>query len=319
MRNLGKLACILMIAIFSGGNASAQQITASIRGTVVDASGGVVQGAAVNAKQTETGLIRTATTDRSGAYILLELPVGHYELTTEAIGFQKYVQQGITLDVNETATIVVHLAVGSESEQVKVTADAQLIQDTITSLGKVVQEREILDLPLNGRDFSQLGTLQPGVVPLTPGLKQAGSSLREGQGYAVNGQRPESNNFLIDGANNFNGVDGGFILKPPVDAITEFRILTHNATAEFGNSLGSTTNIITRGGTNSFHGALWEFLRNDAFDATNYFAKTTEPLKQNQFGGTIGGPIRKDKTFFFAFFEGAFLEAARRGFFGDVH
>ena len=157
---------------------------------------------------------------------------------------------------------------------------------------------------MNGRDFTQLGTLQPGVVPLTPGLKQAGSSIRQGQSYAVNGQRPESNNFLIDGANNFNGVDGGFVLKPPVDAITEFRILTHNSTAEFGNSLGSTTNIITKSGTNRFHGAVWEFLRNDAFDATNYFAKTVEPLKQNQFGATIGGPIRKDKTFFFAFFEG---------------
>ena len=120
----------------------------------------------------------------------------------------------------------------------------------------------------------------------------------------MNGQRPESNNFLIDGANNFNGVDGGFVLKPPVDAITEFRILTHNANAEFGQSLGSTTNIITRSGTNRFHGALWEFLRNDVFDATNYFAATTEPLKQNQFGGTFGGPIRKDKTFFFGYYEG---------------
>ena len=128
--------------------------------------------------------------------------------------------------------------------------------------------------------------------------------MRAGQAYAVNGQRPESNNFLIDGANNFNGVDGGFVLKPPVDAITEFRILTHNASAEFGQSLGSTTNIITRSGTNRFHGALWEFLRNDVFDATNYFAATTEPLKQNQFGGTFGGPIRKDKTFFFVYYEG---------------
>ena len=183
-------------------------------------------------------------------------------------------------------------------------ADAQLIQGTVTSLGKTVTEREVLDLPLNGRNFTQLGLLQPGVVPLTPGLSEAGGSLRAGQSYAVNGQRPESNNFLIDGANNFNGVDGGFVLKPPVDAITEFRILTHNANAEFGNALGSTTNIITRSGTNRFHGALWEFLRNDIFDATNYFAAKTEPLKQNQFGGTFGGPIRKDKTFFFAYYEG---------------
>jgi hypothetical protein len=304
MRNLGKLLCTLAIAIFAGVNASAQQITGSIRGTIVDPSGGLVQSALVSAKQDETGLSRTAMTDRAGAYILLELPVGHYQLQVEAKGFQRYIQQGIGLNVNETAIIPVHLVVGTETQQVQVTADAQLIQDTVTSLGKVVLEREILDLPLDGRNFSQLGTLQPGVVPLTPGLKEAGSSLREGQSYAVNGQRPESNNFLIDGANNFNGVDGGFVLKPPMDAITEFRILTHNSTAEFGNSLGSTTNIITKSGTNRIHGALWEFLRNDGFDAKNYFAKAVEPLKQNQFGATIGGPIRKDKTFFFAFYEG---------------
>ena len=245
-----------------------------------------------------------AITDAGGAYVLVELPVGHYELQVEAKGFQKYVQQGIILDVNETATIPVHLAVGTESQVLEVNADALLIQGTVTSLGKTVTEREVLDLPLNGRNFTQLGLLQPGVVPLTPGLSEAGGSLRAGQSYAVNGQRPESNNFLIDGANNFNGVDGGFVLKPPVDAITEFRILTHNANAEFGNALGSTTNIITRSGTNRFHGALWEFFRNDIFDATNYFAAKTEPLKQNQFGGTFGGPIRKDKTFFFAYYEG---------------
>jgi hypothetical protein len=303
MTNSRKVLCLL-VTMLAGLGTWAQQITGSIRGTIVDPSGATVEGATVTAKQTETGLTRTAMTDHAGAYILLELPVGHYELTTEAKGFQKYLQQGITLNVNETATIAIHLAVGSETQVVQVTADAQMIQETVTSLGKVILEHEILDLPLDGRNFTQLGTLQPGVVPLTPGLKQAGSSLREGQSYAVNGQRPESNNFLIDGANNFNGVDGGFVLKPPVDAITEFRILTHNSTAEFGNSLGSTTNIITKSGTNGFHGAVWEFLRNDAFDATNYFAATTEPLKQNQFGATFGGPIRKDKTFFFVFYEG---------------
>jgi hypothetical protein len=301
--NLTKAVCLLA-TVLTGLNVAAQQITGSIRGTVADATGAVVQGATVTAKQTDTGLTRTATTDRVGNYILLELPVGHYQLRVEVKSFQKYVQEGITLNVNETATVPVRLVVGSENQQVQVMADAQLIQETVTSLGKVVQEREILDLPLDGRNFSQLGTLQPGVVPLTPGLKEAGSSLREGQGYAVNGQRPESNNFLIDGANNVNGVDAGFVLKPPVDAIAEFRILTHNSNAEFGNNLGSTTNIITRSGTNNVHGALWEFVRNDAFDATNYFATTTEPLKQNQFGATLGGPIRKDKTFFFAFYEG---------------
>ena len=283
---------------------AAQQITGSIRGTVTDPAGATVPGASVSAIQIETGLTRTTVTDRSGEYVLLELPVGHYRLQAAAKGFQSYIQQGIMLDVNETATIPVRLVVGTETQKIEVQADAQLIQTTVTSLGKTVSERDVLELPLNGRNFSELGLLQPGVAPLTPGLREAGGSLRDGQAFAVNGQRPESNNFLIDGANNFNGVDGGFVLKPPVDAITEFKILTHNANAEFGNALGSTTNIITRSGGNQFHGSLWEFLRNDAFDATNYFASSVEPLKQNQFGGRFGGPIVKDKTFFFGYYEG---------------
>jgi hypothetical protein len=302
MKFVKVLVCLAIV--FAGPNVFAQQITGSIRGTVTDASGAVVEGATVSARQAETGLTRTTTTDHLGDYILLELPVGHYQLQVERSSFQKYIQQGITLNVNETATVPVRLKVGEGSEKVEVTADAELIQSTVTSLGTVVSEQEVLDLPLNGRNFTQLGLLQPGVVPLTPGLAEAGGSLRASQAYAVNGQRPESNNFLIDGANNFNGVDGGFVLKPPVDAVVEFRILTHNANAEFGNSLGSTTNIITRSGTNQIHGAAWEFFRNDVFDATNYFASTTEPLKQNQFGASLGGPIRKDKTFLFGFYEG---------------
>jgi len=284
--------------------AAAQQITGSIRGTVSDPAGAAVWGASVSAIQIETGLTRTSATGRAGEYVLLELPVGHYRLEAAAKGFQSYIQQGITVDVNQTATIPVRLAVGTQSQKIEVQADAQLIQTTVTSLGKTVNERDVLELPLNGRNFSELGLLQPGVAPLTPGLREAGGSLRDGQAYAVNGQRPESNNFMIDGANNFNGVDGGFVLKPPLDAITEFKILTHNANPEFGDALGSTTNIITRSGTNEFHGSLWEFLRNDAFDATNYFAKSTEPLKQHQFGGRFGGPIVKDRTFFFGYYEG---------------
>jgi hypothetical protein len=302
MDRVTKLVCL--IVVLAGTNAFAQQITGSIRGAVTDPSGAVVEGASVSARQDETGLTRSSTTDRLGAYILLELPVGHYQLVVEGKSFHKYVQQGITLNVNERATVPVRLTVGGENEKVEVTADAELIQNTVTSLGTVVSQRDVLDLPLNGRNFTQLGLLQPGVVPLTPGLAEAGGSLRASQAYAVNGQRPESNNFLIDGANNFNGVDGGFVLKPPVDAVTEFRILTHNANPEFGNSLGSTTNIITRSGTNQIHGAAWEFFRNDVFDATNYFASTTEPLKQNQFGASLGGPIHKDKTFLFGYYEG---------------
>ena len=293
-----------MCALFCCLSSHAQEITGSIRGTILDSSGASISGANVTATHIETGLVRAVSTDSSGNYILLALPVGHYRVEADAKGFRKFVQDGIHLDVNQTATVAVHLTVGGGSDRVEVHADAVLIEATNTSLGKTVQEREILDLPLNGRNFTQLGVLQPGVVPITPGLATAGGSLREGQAYSVNGQRPESNNFLIDGADNFNGVDGGYVMALPVDAISEFRILTHTANAEFGHSTGSTTNIITRSGSNSFHGALWEFLRNDALDAKSFFAQSVEPLKRNQFGGTIGGPVKRDKTFFFVYYEG---------------
>jgi len=298
------LACMLLTLLLAGMQVAAQQITGSIRGTVVDPSGAVLQSAVVVAQQNETGLERSATTNRGGEYVLLELPIGHYQIRVEAKGYQKYRQEGITLGVNQTATVNVHLKLGAETQQVEVKADAQLVQSTVSSLGETVMQREILDLPLDGRNFFQLGTLQPGVMPLTPGLLEAGGSARDGQAYAVDGQRPESNNFLIDGADNVNAVDAGFVLKPPIDAIAEFKILSHNANAEFGRNTGSTTNIITRSGTNAFHGALWEFLRNDAMDAADSFSRSVQPLKQNQFGATFGGPIFKDKTFVFGYYEG---------------
>jgi Carboxypeptidase regulatory-like domain/TonB dependent receptor len=300
-RNWIVLALSLLLL---AGTSRAQEITAGLRGTVHDESGAIVAGTKVVATQTETGLRRVTETDPQGVYVLLELPVGHYRIEAEAKGFKTFVQEGINLNVNETATITIHLTVGGAAQQIEVTADAPIIERSMTSLGKTVGEREVLELPLNGRHFTQLGLLQPGVTPVTPGLLAAGGTLRDGQAYAVNGQRPESNNFLIDGANNFSTVDGGFVLEPPVDAISEFRILTHTANAEFGHSTGSTTNIITRSGTNQFHGAAWEFLRNNALDAKSFFADSVEPLKRNQFGGVFGGPIKHDKTFVFAYYEG---------------
>jgi hypothetical protein len=304
MKALARFVCLMVFAILYTEGATAQQISGSIRGTVTDESGAIVSNTKVTAIHSETGLQRTSFSDSQGAYVVVELPVGHYRLEAEAKGFKKYVQEGISVDVNQTAMVAIHLVVGVSTQQIEVRADALMIESTSTSLGKTVGEREVLDLPLNGRHFTQLGLLQPGVVPITPGLEVADGTLREGQAYAVNGQRPESNNFLIDGADNFNTVDGGFVLEPPVDAISEFRILTHSANAEFGHSTGSTTNIVTRSGTNGFHGSAWEFLRNNAMDAKSFFADSVEPLKRNQFGGTFGGPIEKDKTFFFLYYEG---------------
>src|SRR3984885_12692895 len=155
-----------LIALLTSLNVVGQQITGSIRGTVLDPSGAIVQAATVTAKQIETGLTRIAATDRQGEYVLVELPIGHYQLEVQAKGFQTYLQQGISLDVNQTATVDIQLKLGSETQQVEVSANAALVQSTVSSLGQTVMEHEILDLPLDGRNFSQLGTLQPGVVPL---------------------------------------------------------------------------------------------------------------------------------------------------------
>ena len=196
------------------------------------------------------------------------------------------------------------MALPSYRESVIVDGDAGLVDTVSSTLGKVVTNKEILDLPLNGRNFTQLGLLQAGVAPLPAGLQESGGSLRSGQGYSVNGQRPESNAYRVDGASNVNRSDGGFALRIPVDAISEFRILTHTAPAEYGGTSGSTTTVVTRSGTNRLHGSAYEFLRNDALDARNFFSASVEPLKQNQYGATAGGPLRRDRTFFFGYYEG---------------
>jgi hypothetical protein len=291
------------LALLTAVTTRAQEVTGSIRGNVTDPSGASVQHAAVSAVKVETGIARRVVSDSEGNYLLVLLPVGRYRLEVAATGFQKYVQDGITLSVNEVAVVPIQLAVGSQQQTAMVEADATLVQTT-NDLGETVHEREILDLPLNGRNFSQLGLLQPGVAPLTQGLRDAGGPLRANQAYSVNGLRPESNEFLIDGVENYDEVYAGYALEPPIDAITEFRILTNTASAEFGHSAGSTTNIVTRSGSNQLHGSVYDFLRNDDFDARNFFAQHVEPLKQNQFGATIGGPIRREKTFFFGYYEG---------------
>jgi hypothetical protein len=312
MKKLWSKCCVGLILLFLFGPATArmraQEVTGSIRGLVLDPSGAGVPNAEVTATHVETGLVRVAHSESDGSFVLVLLPLGHYRLVAVAANFKKYVREGIAVSVNQSASVTVKLEIGSEQQQVQVTADAPLIESATTSLGQTVYEREILDLPLNGRNFSQLGLLQPGVAPITPGLAAAGGSLRNGQPYSVNGQRPESNTFLIDGASNFNGVDGGFVLKPPIDSIAEFKIFTHTANAEFGSAAGSTTNLVTRSGSNEFHGSAWEFVRNDLFDAANFFENADgfpkSKYRQNQFGAAVGGPIRRDKTFFFGYYEG---------------
>jgi|GEM_PF-1153929 len=208
------------------------------------------------------------------------------------------------VSVGQTVRVNAQLELSSVSETVRVTGNAPLVETASNALGRVVTGRELVDLPLNGRNFTQLGLLQTGVAPLTAGVAAAGGSLRQGQAYAVNGMRPEQNMYLVDGAQNQNRMDGGYALKLPVEAIAEFRILTQTAPPEYGGTAGATTSVVTRSGTNQLHGAVYEFVRNDAFDARNFFSAKVEPLNQHQFGGTFGGPIVRDRALFFGYYEG---------------
>src|SRR5690606_7970684 len=210
----------------------------------------------------------------------------------------------VEVSVGQIVRVNAELELSSVSEVVTVSGAAQLVDTSTNALGRVVTGRELVDLPLNGRNFTQLGLLQTGVAPLPPGLATAGGSMRQGQAYAVNGMRPEQNMYLVDGAQNINRMDGGFALKLPVDAIAEFRILTQSTPPEYGGTAGATTSVVTRSGSNRVHGSVYEFLRNDVFDARNFFSEEVEPLNQHQFGGTVGGPFRQDRLFYFAYYEG---------------
>ena len=284
--------------------AFAQDPTGAIEGTVTDATAAAVTGARVTARNLDTGFTRESTSGDHGFYRLLLLPVGRYSLTIEAPQFARLVQEPIQVSVSDTVKIDAAMALPNVNETVTVAGQQRLVDTTTNALGAVVTGRELVDLPLNGRNFTQLGLLQTGVAPLTAGVATAGGSLREGQAYAVNGQRPEQNAYLVDGAQNQNRMDGGYALRIPVDAIAEFRILTQSAPPEFGGTGGATTSVVTRSGGNRFRGGLYEFLRNDALDAKGYFAEEVEPLEQNQFGATLGGPIKRDRAFFFGYYEG---------------
>lgn len=293
----------LLLALGFCACALAQDTRAILEGQVTDPSGAVIAGATVRVEEGKTGYTRTQVTTSAGAYHLA-LPVGEYELWVTAPNFEEYHQTGIQLDVSQAARIDVPLHVARGKEVVDVQANTPLVDLSSSAIGDVVTGRELLDLPLNGRNFTQLGLLQPGVAPMTAGLAEAGGSLRAGQAYAVNGQRPESNVYVLDGVANVNRVDGGYALRTPVDAIQEFRILTETAPPEYGGTAGATTTVVTRSGSNELHGTLYEFLRNDSLDARNFFASTVEPLKQNQFGATLGAPLRKNKDFVFGYYEG---------------
>jgi Carboxypeptidase regulatory-like domain len=291
------------IGLFCVSVALCQDPTGVVEGQVADPSGALIPQAAVTISNESTGLTANQQTSDRGGFRFSYLPVGSYKLQVLAKGFAEFEANDIRVDVDRVVNLPLSLSLPRSKESVEISAVAATV-DVSSTLGNVVTSHDAVDLPLNGRNLTQLGLLQPGVAPLTFGLLQAGGIARANQAYAVNGEPPESNNYLLDGVTNVDSVNGGFALRTPPDAVTEFRILTSNAPAEYGETSGATTSVVTRSGSNEFHGDLYDFLRNSAFDARNFFAASTEPFHQNQFGVTLGGPIRHDKDFFFVYYEG---------------
>ena len=300
MRQLSILA-LLFICLCT--LVQAQAPIGTLEGQITDPASALVSNAEVSVHNAQTGLSRTVLSSRQGAFHFSDLPIGAYLLEVKAQGFAPYSVSSIRIDIGQVVSWPVQLQIATGHTEVSVSGQAVTV-DTSQTLGNVISEKQATDLPLNGRDLTQLGLLQPGVAPMTAGLGEAGGIARSGQAYAVNGQRPESNNYLLDGASNVDSVNGGYALRTPVDAVNEFRILTLNAPAEYGDTSGATTSVVTKSGGNYLHGDVYDFFRNDAMDARNFFAAETEPLHRNQYGATVGGPIRKDKDFFFFYYEG---------------
>jgi len=282
----------------------AQRTTATLRGTVLDPTGGVIPGATVTAKNLVTGFTRTVTTNTDGIYVFSELPVGTYTASAELSGFKTLTKSGIELNVADVRVSDFRLETGAISEVVNVVADTLVIKTSGGEVAGLVTGRQVRELPLNGRNFLQLATLMPG-VSAPDGLNMKDKGLMSGSDLSVSGAASTANLWTVDGANNNDvGSNRTILVYPSVDAIDEFKIHRNSYGAEFGQAGGAQINIVTRGGTNEFHGSAFYFGRRDSLNATNYFLEQAnqpkDKLKRNDFGWTFGGPIIKDKLHFFA-------------------
>src|SRR5215831_7780852 len=287
----------------------AQTSTATILGVVRDTSGALVPGVSLTVKHTESGLTRSVVSGERGGYTVPLLPVGAYEITTTMPGFKQAVRSGINLVVGQEAVVDLTLEVGANSEQVTVTEEAPLVNTTTSSTSGLITEQQVKELPLNGRSFDQLLTLNPGTANNTSNTF-GGNSW---SAFSVAGKRPETNRFIINGIDYLGGNATGLYITPSgasgmllgVDAVREYNVLTDTYGAEYGKRAGGQISIVTSSGTNQLHGELFEFLRNSAFDARNTFDNTsgTPPFKRHQFGGALGGPLKKDKLFLFGTYE----------------
>jgi Carboxypeptidase regulatory-like domain len=299
---------LLFLAPFSFG----QSTTGRVLGRVLDPSEAVIPGATLTLTNTESGITQTVQSSKSGEYLFISVPVGQYKLEAQSPGFQSSIADGIVVQLNATVTYDVHLTVGSSAQSVEVTAAAPMVDTTTTQLGAVVNERAVQNLPLNQRDTYQLLQLQPGVTGVS------GSDLFYGSDQAgavsVNGGRGRSNNFSVNGGDGNDLFVNSPGIQPSPDAIDEFRVITNTFDAEYGRNSGAVINVVTKSGANQLHGSIYDYVRNQSMDSKGYFDLSTPEDNQQQFGATIGGPIKKDKTFYFLSYEGRQL---RKGISSD--
>src|SRR5438445_290030 len=300
---------IALIGFVALGNypVHAQGFSAAITGAVKDTSGAAVPGAMVTVKHLETGLTRAVEADATGNYAIPSLPVGEYELTAEKMGFQREVRRGINLLVAQEAVVNLTLQVGSIVQQVTVTEAAPLVNATTTSTSGVISEQQIKELPLNGRSFDQLLTLNAGTVDNRSNINNGAWTS-----FSVAGKRPETNRFILNGVDYIGANSTGQFITPSgssgqllgVDPVREYNVIQNTYGAEYGKRAGAQVVVVSSSGTNQLHGALFEYVRNDAFDAKQYFDPVKGPFRRNQFGGELGGPLKKDKAFLFGNYEG---------------
>src|SRR6202158_3254957 len=293
---------VILLCVANSTLLLAQSTGGRILGRVADPSGAILAKAKVSLINEATGLSQQAETNDSGDYGFPQVAVGTYRLEADLAGFKKSVQRGIVLDLNQVITLNVILQIGETKETVEVTSEAPLVDTTSTQLGAVMDQRQVATLPLNARDTYQLLQLQPGVQGV------GGSDLFYGSNQAgavsVNGGRGRSNNFNVNGGDGNDLFVNSPAIQPTPDSIAEFRALYNTFDAEYGRNSGAVINVVTKSGTNGWHGSVYEFLRNQMFNSKGFLDVRNPDDKQNQFGGTFGGPIVKDRTFFFASYEG---------------
>lgn len=305
---LWKVVCCGLLAVLFGAEILCAEVTGMVLGTVQDSTGAAVTSASVILRNSDTGLVRTVKTNSDGSYEFLSVPVGeNYSVQVEAKGFQTTALTGVKLDVNQKYRADFKLKIYAFKETVEVTANGAQVDTSNTQLGDVISDKKMTTLPLNGRSYIDLLGLQAGVIPVSSAAavndRPVSGNGNSGQ-MSVNGQRESANSFLVNGGDVEESVNNGASIVPTLDSIQEFRLLTSSFNAEYGRFSGAIVNVVTKGGTNEIHAAAYEFLRNEDMDARGYLDPTRAELKRNQFGGTIGMPVVKNKLFFFGDYQG---------------